>query len=102
MKVNRDSVLCTRCGVTLLPACDSPHGGVPDTIYSAKLTPSESAVLLLLCNGLSNKLIADRLLISDNTVRFHLKRLYRKLGVRTRAHAVARGGGASLHWPVVA
>ena len=60
------------------------------------MTRSERMVFLLLCNGLSNKQIADRLIVSENTVRFHLKRLYAKLGVRCRAHAVALGSVTTI------
>ena len=54
------------------------------------LTPRESQVLLLLAQGLPNKLIAERLDISENTVKFHVNAVLGKLGARTRTEAVMR------------
>lgn len=85
-----ESSLCSRCRVQLLSSRDAAHGDTPDVASTAKLTPAERLVFQLLCNGLRNKQIAYRLVISENTVRYHLKQVYAKLGVRSRAHAMAR------------
>lgn len=53
------------------------------------LTVREIQVLELLAGGSTNKEIAQRLAISDETVKSHLKRLYEKLGASDRAEAVA-------------
>lgn len=53
----------------------------------AELTPQELECLKWLVQGKSNTVIADILNISDNTVEFHLKNLFRKLKVTTRVHA---------------
>lgn len=45
---------------------------------------------------MTNKQIAAQLVISENTVRFHLKALYAKLGVRSRSHAAALGAGGPI------
>jgi two-component system, NarL family, nitrate/nitrite response regulator NarL len=55
------------------------------------LTPREVEVLALVGEGASNKAVARRLGISAHTVKFHLEAVFRKLGVATRAEAVARG-----------
>lgn len=52
------------------------------------MTPAELRVLALLPTHLSMQDIADRLLISRNTVKSHLVAIYRKLGVDSRGHAV--------------
>jgi LuxR family maltose regulon positive regulatory protein len=57
---------------------------------SGPLTPKEADVLRLLGAGLSNKLIARALEVSDETVKWHLKNLYLKLSAGTRKHAVDR------------
>lgn len=57
---------------------------------SVSLTAREEEVLVLLSKGYSNKEIADRLSLSVETVRSHLKHIYEKLHVRCRAEAVAR------------
>ena len=66
-----------------------PRPAAPAT--SEHLTPREQEVLQLLAQGLSNKLIAARLGISDHTVKFHVNAILGKLGAQTRAEAVAQG-----------
>lgn len=53
------------------------------------LTEREVEVLELLAQGLSNRALARRLLVSEATIKSHLSHLYTKLGVQTRAGAVA-------------
>jgi DNA-binding NarL/FixJ family response regulator len=53
------------------------------------LTPSEQKILEMIVEGLNNKLIADKLFISENTVKSHLKNIFGKLGVNDRAQAVS-------------
>ncbi|GAA0574128.1 hypothetical protein GCM10009416_11070 [Craurococcus roseus] len=55
------------------------------------LTPREVEILAMVGEGASNKAVARRLGISAHTVKFHLEAVFRKLGVATRAEAVARG-----------
>ena len=52
------------------------------------LTERECEMLVLLANGISNKGIANRLFVSENTVKFHLKNIYAKLSVTSRVQAV--------------
>ncbi|MBI4967098.1 MAG: response regulator transcription factor [Rhodospirillales bacterium] len=56
----------------------------------AGLTPRERELLGALAGGATNAQIAKELSISLNTVKFHLKNLFDKLGVSNRAQAVAR------------
>jgi LuxR family transcriptional regulator, maltose regulon positive regulatory protein len=60
--------------------------------------PSEAelAVLELLASGLSNRQIGERLFLSPNTIRSHLRALYHKLGVHSRTDAIARAGVLGL------
>ncbi|ULR51696.1 response regulator transcription factor [Streptomyces deccanensis] len=51
------------------------------------LTPREREILALVGDGLPNREIADRLSLSPDTVKDHLRRIYTKLGVETRLHA---------------
>jgi DNA-binding NarL/FixJ family response regulator len=53
------------------------------------LTHRESEVLALMVTGLSNRGIASRLVVGDETVKSHLRAIYRKLGVSDRTGAVA-------------
>lgn len=68
----------------------------PDDLH---LTPREEEVLLLLSQGYSNKEIADRLKMGIETVRSHLKNVYEKMHVRSRAAAVARYVGRKSSSP---
>lgn len=60
----------------------------------ARLTPRERQVLDMLLEGKTNKEIAAALVISPNTVKRHLQAIFEKLGVSTRAAAVAE----ALRW----
>lgn len=59
----------------------------------------EGEVLTELARGLDNKSIASRLCVSEETVKSHVKAIFRKLGARDRAHAVALALGAGVPAP---
>lgn len=72
---------------TLLPAAHlAPHNARP----VEELTPREMEVLQLIAEGLPNKAIAQRLGISEHTVKFHANALMGKLGAQSRTDAVVR------------
>ena len=54
------------------------------------LTARESEVAAFLAQGLSNRDMAEALSISEHTVKSHLKAIFQKTGVASRAQAVAR------------
>ena len=54
----------------------------------AVLSSRETEILAALRRGLSNRQIADSAQLSENTVKFHLKNVFRKLGVKHRTQAV--------------
>lgn len=58
-----------------------------------QLSPREEEVLSLMAKGLSNEAIAGQLSISEGTVKNHVSNLYSKLGMRSRAEAVAWAWG---------
>jgi DNA-binding NarL/FixJ family response regulator len=67
------------------------HFARRDRIVGTVLSKREQEILALLADGLGNKQIAARLGISTNTVKTHLELLFEKLGVSSRAEAVAAG-----------
>jgi DNA-binding NarL/FixJ family response regulator len=62
----------------------------PDDDITEALTPRERQVVELMAEGLTNKAIAARLGISDQTVKFHVASISGKLGAANRTDAVRR------------
>ena len=60
-------------------------------VESLGITPRELEILELIAAGLSNKEIAERVFVSENTVKTHSSRVFDKLGARRRTQAVQRG-----------
>lgn len=86
---------------TMVPA---QRGDLPDARLSPTLRPTRSTtlterelqVLRGMADGRSNAEIGRELFVSEDTVKTHARRLFRKLGARDRAHAVAAGFRAGL------
>ncbi len=89
----------------ILSAIKEAHqGGAPMSMHIARmvvqsfqsqsktgaLSPREKEVLSELCNGKSYKKVAETLFISQDTVRTHIRNIYRKLEVHSKAEAVAK------------
>ncbi|WP_406024474.1 response regulator transcription factor [Nocardioides sp. NBC_00850] len=75
-----ETVLAPSVATRLLQRAASP---------TPKVSPREVEILRLLARGLGNKEMARELLVSEATVKSHLSHIYTKLGVDTRAGAVA-------------
>jgi two-component system, NarL family, response regulator YdfI len=94
------AVAAAAAGLVVLPV--EPAGsGAPRPVLrppspAPALTPREIEVLGMLAEGLGNKMIAARLGISDHTVKTHVAGVFGKLGVSTRAEAVASGARLGL------
>lgn len=71
-----------------------------ERLAESGLTPRELEILELIAAGLSNREIAERLFVSENTVKTHAKRLFDKLGARRRTQAVKIGRERRLIPPV--
>ena len=71
-----------RCDRELLACGRSP--GAQEQYRGTILTPQERVVARLVCTGLSNKQVADELVLSVKTVGYHLGNVYTKLGVHSR------------------
>ena len=84
-------------GLLVMPAEDGPAflppspRSSPSEPMAEALTAREMDVIEMLAEGLSNKMIAHRLSISDHTAKFHVNSILAKLNAGTRTEAVTRG-----------
>ena len=106
IRVFLDAGRGVRALLTVVIAPEGPHAGFRSSLLhrfdvqpaatwkspeqSVRLTASERAVLRYLPSHLTNEEIAQDLCLSVNTVKSHLRTLYRKLGVTCRREAIAR------------
>jgi DNA-binding NarL/FixJ family response regulator len=94
------AVEAAAAGLVVLPAdalAEVPQGSAARSAAPPEtLSAREAQILALLAEGLVNKQIAARLGISRHTVKTHLAALFHKLGVSTRAEAVAAGARAGV------
>lgn len=72
-----------------LPALERGHSLKIDGLYES-LSSRETEILSLVCHGLSNQEIANQLVLSVGTVKFHIHNIFGKLGVRDRPQAIAK------------
>jgi DNA-binding NarL/FixJ family response regulator len=77
-------------GLTVVDPAFVPSSS-EDESFAEHLTPREAEVLRLLADGLGNKDIAQRLSISEHTIKFHIRSILGKLGAASRTEAVTRG-----------
>lgn len=91
----RPDVLLRRAG----PDAPRPAGepGMPDQRALAEpLSAREIDVLRLIDQGLTNAVIAERLVVAPSTVKTHINNIYSKLGVQTRVQALQRARDLGL------
>ncbi len=74
----------------------APFAADERRITELGITPRELEILGLIAAGLSNREIADKLFVSENTVKTHSSRLFDKLGAQRRTQAVQLGKEARL------
>ena len=74
-----------------MPVPTAPFVKDAEQQQATGITPRELQILEQMSAGLSNREIAERLFVSENTVKTHSSRLFDKLGARRRTQAVQRG-----------
>jgi DNA-binding NarL/FixJ family response regulator len=78
------------------PAAGGRPGRQPPDPWRGRLTPRERDVAELLVRGLSNRRIAAELVLTEQTAETHVKRILRKLDLRSRHHVRAWLEGGTL------
>ena len=73
---------------SLLPAAEVTEEAGETTAAPTKLSKRQKQLILMLDQGLSNRDIAEKLSISEHTVKVHFWRLFRRLGVNSRTQAL--------------
>jgi ATP/maltotriose-dependent transcriptional regulator MalT len=68
----------------------------PEQVEALGITRRELEILELIASGLSNREIAEKIFVSENTVKTHSSRLFDKLGAKRRTQAVQLGKQAGL------
>lgn len=91
------AVLAVAAGLTVLESSfDLIRQPSPSPELAEPLTPREIEVLQLLAEGLSNRMIGERLGISEHTAKFHVNAILGKLGAQGRTDAVMRAARLGL------
>ncbi|MFB9073368.1 response regulator transcription factor [Citricoccus parietis] len=72
------------------PTWFEPGGSTGAERTSVELTAQERAVAGLVASGATNREAAQTLFLAEKTVQYHLTRIYRKLGIRSRSALAAR------------
>ncbi|QEE29993.1 winged helix-turn-helix transcriptional regulator [Terriglobus albidus] len=75
----------------VLVPTDAPFVRNEERLGKLGITPREMEILELVAAGLSNREIAERLFVSENTVKTHCSRVFGKLGAERRTQAVQMG-----------
>lgn len=75
---------------------ETPFAADEQRLAEFGITPREREILGLIAAGLSNREIADKLFVSENTVKTHSSRLFDKLGAKRRTQAVQLAKEARL------
>lgn len=75
----------------VLVSADAPFALNRQRLRELSITPRELEILELIANGMSNREIAEKLFVSESTVKTHSSRLFDKLSAKRRTQAVQIG-----------
>ena len=82
-----ETVISEQLTTLLAKSLRNNNGSSKEKSVADKLTSREEEIILLVMEGMSNKMIARELDISDGTVKVHMKHILKKLGLKTRVEA---------------
>ena len=92
----RETVVVREVHVEVPVPANGPFERNTARLEQLGITPRELEILEAMAAGFSNREIAERLFVSENTVKTHAARLFDKLSARRRTQAVQRGKEAGL------
>ena len=95
-KLTRERVVTREVRVAVPGARSEPFVRHQARVAALEITPRELEILDAIAAGLSNREIAERLFVSENTVKTHAARLFSKLSAQRRTQAVQRAREAGL------
>ena len=95
-KLTRERVVSREVRVEVPVARSEPFVRDQARVAALEITPRELEILDAIAAGLSNREIAERLFVSENTVKTHAARLFSKLSAQRRTQAVQRAREAGL------
>jgi len=81
---------------TIIVAEEKPAVINYDQLLKAGISKRETDILLLIHEGLSNQQIADKLFISENTIKKHISNIFQKLEVERRTEAIKKARELSI------
>ena len=79
-----DDVVACAVGTSESATRTAPGGPTPEVPAAARLSPREREVAALIARGLSNREIAEHLVIAERTATNHVEHIFAKLGLRSR------------------
>ena len=91
LRLTRKQIVLKEVRVTVPVPVGQPFAVNSKKLEELEITPRELEILELMAKGLSNREIAEKLFVSENTVKTHSSRVFDKLGAKRRTQAVQFG-----------
>jgi DNA-binding CsgD family transcriptional regulator len=91
LRLTRKQIVLKEVRVTVPVPAGQPFAVNPGKLEELEITPRELEILELIAKGMSNREIAEKLFVSENTVKTHSSRVFDKLGAKRRTQAVQLG-----------
>ena len=91
LRLTRKQIVLKEVRVSIPVPAGQPFAVNSKKLEELEITPRELEILELMAKGLSNREIAEKLFVSENTVKTHSSRVFDKLGAKRRTQAVQFG-----------
>ena len=91
LRLTRKQIVLKEVRVAVPVPAGQPFAVNSEKLEKLEITPRELEILELIAKGMSNREIAEKLFVSENTVKTHSSRVFDKLGAKRRTQAVQLG-----------